>query len=87
MNCVSQFLPGWLCGINLNKFVQLKRLLNISEENLSVMKKHKKVIDTLKKMSRFTKPCEQSCLKKSIKYLLENQDMLDHERPIHCNMC
>lgn len=72
-----------VCGINLNKFVQLKRLLNISEGEFKCHEEAQKTIDILKeKCPEIYQAMRAELFKKIYKvHSAENQDMLwGHER-------
>ena len=71
-----------VCGINLNKFVQLKRLLNINEGMFECYEEAQKAIDILKeKCPEIYQMMRAELFKKIYKvHSAENQTMLwDHE--------
>lgn len=72
-----------VCGINLNKFVQLKRLLNINGGMFECYEEAQKTIDTLKeKCPEIYQTMRAELFKKIYQvHSAENQTMLwDHER-------
>lgn len=74
-----------VCGINLNKFVQLKRLLNINEGMFECYEEAQKTIDTLKeKCPEIYQTMRAELFKKIYQvHSAENQDMLWDDEHSH----